>query len=129
MTPSPRMPTQVGDVLVLRTNINSLTVHAVGLVSKDGQQDFSGHMNVTYVKDGAAAMVEATALVQPGRRIVMWNLDTGEWSDLHGGMTRPSDLPSCDGAKMSTPSANSDNRKIPDRKADITPEPRRERAS
>jgi hypothetical protein len=75
------IPTQVGDVLILRTH-QSFSTYAVGRVSKDGQQDFSAHADVKYVNDRAAAMVEAKALVLPGRRIFLWNLDTGDWSEI-----------------------------------------------
>jgi hypothetical protein len=75
-----RMPTQVGDVLILRTDTSS--THAVGKVLQDGQQDFHRQMNVKYVRDRAAAVAEAKALVVPGRRIFFWNLDTRDWSEI-----------------------------------------------
>lgn len=75
------IPTQVGDVLILRTH-QSFSTYAVGRVAEDGQQDFHAPMNVKYVNDHAAAMVEATALGLPGRRIFLWNLDTGDWSEI-----------------------------------------------
>ena len=76
-----RISTQVGDVLILQTN-KSFTIYAVGLVTKEGQQDFCGQMNVTHVPDRAAAMVEAKALLVPGRRIVLCNMDTNDWSEI-----------------------------------------------
>jgi hypothetical protein len=76
-----RMPTQLGDVLVLSTD-QSFRVHAVGRVSNDGQQDFRAPMNVTYVSDQPAAMAKAKALVLPGRRIFLQNIDTGHWSEI-----------------------------------------------
>jgi hypothetical protein len=75
------IPTQVGDVLILWT-AKSFTIHAVGQVSRDGQQDFHAQMNVKYMSDRAAAVAEAKALVVPGRRIFLWNLDTREWSEI-----------------------------------------------
>jgi hypothetical protein len=75
------IPTQVGDVLILRTD-QSFTIHAVGQVLRDGQQDFHAQMNVKYVSDRAAAEAEAKALVVPGRRILLRNLDTGDWSEM-----------------------------------------------
>jgi hypothetical protein len=76
------MPTQVGDVLILRTETSSLHTHAVGRVLKDGQQDFHTQTNVKYVRDRAAAVAEAKALVVPGRRIFFWDLDTRDWSEI-----------------------------------------------
>jgi hypothetical protein len=75
------IPTQVGDVLILRTD-KSFTIYAVGQVSSDGQQDFHAQMNVKYVSDRAAAVAEAEALVVPGRRIFLRNLDTGDWFEI-----------------------------------------------
>ena len=76
-----RIPTQVGDVLVVHTS-QSFTIYAVGQVSKNDQQEVSGHMSVKYVSDPAAAMAEAKALVKPGRRIFFRNIDTGAWSEI-----------------------------------------------
>jgi hypothetical protein len=76
-----RIPTQLGDVLILRTD-HSFTLHAVGKVTKDGQQDFDTHVNVKYESDRAAALADAKALVVPGRRIFFRNLDTGDWSEI-----------------------------------------------
>ena len=75
-----RIPTQVGDVLILRTD-QSFTIHVIGTVSKDGQQDFENQrMALQYQNDYAAAVAEAKALVASGRRIFFRNVDTGEWS-------------------------------------------------
>jgi hypothetical protein len=78
-----RIPSQPGDVLILRTD-QSFTIHAVGQVSKDGQQDFHGQTNVKYVSDRAAAVAEAKARVVPGRRIIFRSIDTGHWSEISG---------------------------------------------
>ena len=75
------IPIHLGDVLILRTT-QSYTIYAVGRVSKDGQQDFSNEANVKYENDFATAMVQAKALVEPGRRIFMLNLDAGDWSEI-----------------------------------------------
>jgi len=76
------IPTQIGDVLILRTNNRTLSIHAVGPVAKDGQQDFERQRNVKYLGGDIAAMAEARALVEPGRRIFLRNIDTGEWSEI-----------------------------------------------
>ena len=76
-----RIPTQLGDVLILRTD-HSFTLHAVGQVTKDGQQDFDTHKDVKYTSDRATALADAKALVVPGRRIFCRNLDTGDWSEI-----------------------------------------------
>lgn len=77
------IPTQVGDVLILQTDHPS-AIYGVGRVSKDGQQDLHRGVNVEYVRDRAAAVAKAKALVQPGRRMFLWNLDTGDWSEISG---------------------------------------------
>jgi hypothetical protein len=77
-----RIPTQVGDVLILRSD-QSFTVQVIGAVSKDGQQDFENRqMPLKYETDRAAAVAQAKALVAPGRRIFFGHLDTGNWSDI-----------------------------------------------
>jgi hypothetical protein len=76
-----RIPTHPGDVLILRTT-QSYTVHAVGRVSKNGQQDFGSDANVTYEIDYAAAVAQAKALVVPGRRIFFRDIDTGDWNEI-----------------------------------------------
>jgi hypothetical protein len=76
-----RIPTQVGDVLILRTE-QSFALYAVGQVSKADQQDFCAQVNVNYVRDRAAAVAEAKALVVPGRRVFFRNIDTGDWSEI-----------------------------------------------
>jgi len=75
------MPTQRGDVLILWTN-QSFTIHAVGQVSQDGQQDFNGQENLKHESDYAAAVAAAQALLVPGRRIFFRNLDTDDWSEI-----------------------------------------------
>lgn len=69
-----RIPTQVGDVLILQTT-QSYTIYAVGRVSKDGQQDFGSEQDVKYEKDYRAALGQAKALVVHGQRVFLRNLD------------------------------------------------------
>jgi hypothetical protein len=77
-----RIPTQVGDVLILETD-KSFAVHAVGLVTKDGQQDFDTQVNVKYESDAVAAMAYAKVLrAQGGGRIFIRDIDTGKWSEI-----------------------------------------------
>ena len=76
-----RIPTQLGDVLILRTN-HSFTLYAVGQVTKEGQQDFDTHINVKYARDRAGALTNTKALVVPGRKIFFRNLDTGDWTEI-----------------------------------------------
>jgi hypothetical protein len=76
-----QIPTRLGDVLILRTN-QSFTMHVVGEVSNDGQQDFQNQTNTRYVIDRAVAVAEAKALCVPGRRIFLRNIDTGDWSEI-----------------------------------------------
>ena len=83
VTVAKRIPTQVGDVLVLRTG-QSYTTHVVGLIAQDGQQDFQGQTDLAYVDDRAAAVTQAKALVEPGRRIFFRDIDTDDWSEIQG---------------------------------------------
>lgn len=77
-----RIPTQIGDVLILGTD-KSFSTFAVGQISKDGQQDFRGQTNVKYLSGRPAAVAEAKALVAPGRRILVRNIDDmGDWSEI-----------------------------------------------
>jgi hypothetical protein len=76
-----RLPTQPGDVLILRTD-HSFTIHVIGSVSKDGQQDFASQMNLTFERDRAAAVAKAKMLVAPGCRIFFRNIDSGDWSEI-----------------------------------------------
>lgn len=75
------IPTRLGDALILRTS-HSFTVYAVGQVSDDGQKDFHTQTNLKYLNDRTAAVAEAKAVVVPGRRIFVRDLDTGEWSEI-----------------------------------------------
>jgi hypothetical protein len=75
------IPTQVGDVLILWTS-ESFAIYGVGRVSKDGQQNFRGGVNVKYVSDRAVAVAEAKAPVVPGRRIFLLDIDTDNWSEI-----------------------------------------------
>jgi hypothetical protein len=75
------IPTQLGDVLILRTT-ESYTIHSIGRVSKNGQQDFGTETNVKYEIDHAAAIARAKSLVVPGRRIFFLDIDTGDWSHI-----------------------------------------------
>lgn len=74
------IPTRIGDALILQTE-SSFTIYAVGRVSIDGQQDFHAE-SVKHVADRAAAIAEAKAVVAPGRRIFLRNIDVGDWSEI-----------------------------------------------
>jgi hypothetical protein len=76
-----RIPTQIGDVLILGTD-KHYTAYTVWKISKAGQQDFDRQTTVKHVNQRAAAVAEARALVTPGRRIFLMNIDTGAWSDI-----------------------------------------------
>jgi len=76
-----RVPTKVGDVLILRTQ-RSFKIHAVGRIAKDDQQDLQGQDTVQYVTSRTAAVAKARALVAPGRRIFLQNIDTGNWCEI-----------------------------------------------
>ncbi len=76
-----RIPTQAGDVLVLRT-AKSYTIHVVGRISNDGQQDFKDQSDLKYEKDRGAALAAAKRLRTPGRRIFLGDVDTNTWSEI-----------------------------------------------
>ena len=76
-----RIPSLVGDVLILRTT-QSFAVHVVGRVSHDGQQDFSSETDVHYADDYAKAVARARALVLPGGRIYFRDIDSGDWHEI-----------------------------------------------
>jgi len=76
-----RIPTQLGDVLILQTT-RSYAIYAVGRVSKDGQQDFGSEKDVKYETDYRAALAHAKTLVVQGRRVFLRNIDDDEWSEI-----------------------------------------------
>jgi hypothetical protein len=76
-------PTEIGDVLILRTS-TSYTVYAVGLVATAGQHDFSHAEPVRHVSTHAEAVTTAKALVGPGGRIYLLDIDTEKWSQVPG---------------------------------------------
>jgi hypothetical protein len=77
-----RMPTQLGDVLILQTE-RGVKIHAVGRVVKADQQDFHRvEPAPVYIVDHAEAVAVARALVAPGRRIFLVRLDSGNWSEV-----------------------------------------------
>jgi hypothetical protein len=74
------LPTKLGDVLILTTD-RAYRTFAVGL-AKAGQQDFHEPSAVKYVDSRDAALALAKALVAPGGRIFLRDLDTKEWTEL-----------------------------------------------
>jgi hypothetical protein len=76
-----KLPTQPGDVLILRTK-KSFTVYAVGSVSHAGQQDFHDRQEVLYFPGQDAALDAAKTLIAPGGRIYLLDLDTAEGSEM-----------------------------------------------
>jgi hypothetical protein len=76
-----RIPTHIGDVLILETT-QSYTIYRVGKVSKDDQQDFGSQTDISYANDHASAVIQAKTLVARGRKIFLRNIDTGEWSEI-----------------------------------------------
>jgi hypothetical protein len=81
------IPTQRGDVLILMTILRPAS-YALAMVSIDGQQDFGAGYNVMNVPDFTLAMKQAKALVLPGCRIYVLNVDTGEWTLISDGTSR-----------------------------------------
>jgi hypothetical protein len=80
-TPVKRMPSRIGDVLILRTT-RWFTVHVVGRVTKGGEQDCHAQANLRYQDDRPTAVALAKVFVAPGRQIFLMNVDSGEWSEI-----------------------------------------------
>jgi hypothetical protein len=72
-----KIPTQVGDVLILPAKTGSLV--AVGPVSTDGQQNLTADHRT--VGGRPTAEVEARKLVMPGSHIYFTD-DKGEWHEV-----------------------------------------------
>ena len=76
-----RIPTQAGDVLVMRT-AKSYTINMVGRILNDGQQDFQNQSDLKFEKDRGAALSIAKSLRSPGRRIFLVDVDTNISSEI-----------------------------------------------
>jgi hypothetical protein len=75
------IPTKRGDVLILHTK-RGFTTHALRVVTRDGQQDFQGQDDVTYVRERTEALDRARALVRQSGRIFCWDIDTESWMEI-----------------------------------------------
>jgi hypothetical protein len=67
--------------LILKTE-RSFTLYVVGRVAADGQEDFSSSESAAQVASHEAAVDEAKRLAKPGSRIILRDIDTGEWSQI-----------------------------------------------
>jgi hypothetical protein len=76
-----RRPTEIGDVLILRTT-QSYTVYAVGSVSEKGQHNFGHQQAVHHVNNRDEAVKTAKAIVAPKGRIYLLDIDTADWSEI-----------------------------------------------
>lgn len=76
-----RVPTRLGDVLILQTQ-TGVKIHAVGRVTRNGQQDFHAEPVPLYIVDHDEAVAVAQTLVAPDRRIFLITLDSGDWSEV-----------------------------------------------
>jgi hypothetical protein len=83
MSTAMRIPTEIGDVLILQTE-KGVKIHAVGRVTRRGQQDFHAEPTPLYIVDHDEAMTAARVMLAPGRRIFLLNLETDEWSQVSG---------------------------------------------
>jgi hypothetical protein len=78
------IPTQAGDVLILETE-TGVKIHAVGTVTRRGQQDFHrAAPRPIYIVDHDEAVAAARAMAAPGRRIFLVRIDSGNWSEVSG---------------------------------------------
>jgi hypothetical protein len=78
---APRIPTEIGDVLILRTT-ESYTTHAVGLISERDQQDFSQHTKITHLERLSCGGRSWEDPCRNWRANFRGNLDTGAWSEI-----------------------------------------------
>jgi hypothetical protein len=77
-----RIPTERGDILILQTE-SGVRIHAVGRVSKRGQQDFHGvNPAPIYIANHQEAITAARVMAARGRRIFLVNIDSREWSEV-----------------------------------------------
>jgi hypothetical protein len=77
-----RIPTRLDDVLILQTE-KGVKIHAVGRVTKTGQQDFHhAEPAPLYVVDHDEALAVARTLVGLSGRIFLVKIDTDEWSEI-----------------------------------------------
>jgi hypothetical protein len=76
-----RMPTVLGDVLILQTE-TGVRIHAVGRATKAGQQDFHHSEAPIYIVDHAEAIAAARRFVAPGCKIFLLILEGGDWSEI-----------------------------------------------
>jgi hypothetical protein len=77
-----RLPTKLGDVLILTTDQEYRTF-AVGRVTALGQQDFHLPSDVKHFGDRDAALASAKGLLLPGGRVFLIDIDTDTWSEIH----------------------------------------------
>jgi hypothetical protein len=75
------MPTQPGDVLILQTE-KGLKIHAVGRVTRGGQEHFHAVPPPRYIVDHAEALAVARTLVAPSRHIYLVKIDRVDWAEL-----------------------------------------------
>jgi hypothetical protein len=75
------MPTEPGDVLILKTSRSFLT-HAVGPVREHHQQDFRNQPNIRHVAQLSDAIAVSAGMLGPGGQIFLRNIDTGDWSTM-----------------------------------------------
>jgi hypothetical protein len=80
----------VGDVLILRTR-RSYTLYAVGVVIRNGQDDFRRKQPVYHFSSEGEALRTAETLVAPNCRIYLRDIDTGQRSEIR---PLPRDAPS-----------------------------------
>jgi hypothetical protein len=76
-----RTSTKLGDVLILHTE-TGVRIHAVGRVTRNGQEDFHAEPPPLYIVNREEAVAVAQTLVRPGGKIFLINLDKGDWSEL-----------------------------------------------
>jgi hypothetical protein len=78
-----QLPTMRGDVLILQTG-KDLRIHAVGRVTEKGQADFHrAKLAPVHIVNYDEAVAAAQALVTPGRRIFLVNIDSADqWSEI-----------------------------------------------
>lgn len=71
-----KAPTKRSDVLIVCTSAN-FRICVIGLVERDGQQDFRNQSGLRHARGNEAAIQVARELLSPPHRIFLLDLDGG----------------------------------------------------
>ena len=75
------MPTQPGDVLILR-GARRFRRYAVGPVRLNRQQDFRDQLDIRHTGNLPEAVATAIGFLATGGQVFLRHIDTGDWSTV-----------------------------------------------